>query len=580
MANEAYRDRPDWDLRPWLLAGLGAIAGLAVHLILGDEPFYAKPPAAITIASTAFVASFAVLIGFTLERERWQWSVIFSFVSALAIGFILYWNGAPDDWSGGDGWRVVCIFLAVAIAAPLFQATRDEGARRFPYAEVHGHALTNVVIWCAGWAFVGVVFLLMLLLSELFALIKITLIRDLLEEGWFTRILIGASFGAAIGVFRERDQIVRVIQRIVVAILAVLAPVLGAGLLLFLLSLPFTGLDALWDATKATTPILLSCVVGALILINAVIGNSEAEEQRFPPLRYGALALGLAMLPLAVIAVVSTGLRIGQYGFTPDRLWALVFVIVACAVGLAYLVSLVRGRQDWSKYVRPANLNLAFGVCALALFLALPILSFNAISTRDQVARLESGKVAPDKFDWAALRYDFGQPGRRELERLAKSVDPRISKAARMAFGATNRWNLAASSENAAKAERIRRALRIVPAQVLLPEGLIESFDVGVGDEARYALIYKSGDRSAVLISQSCDGCPVLTEVRYLVATGKWTREDRASVLAPKVASGVDDEKDRNRALGQSITSGSVEIREVARRQVFVDGQPVGIVFE
>ncbi|NWM20069.1 DUF4153 domain-containing protein, partial [Escherichia coli] len=85
--------------------------------------------------------------------------------------------------------------------------------------------------------------------------------------------LIGLAFGSALGLLREHDAVVRLLQRVVATVLAVLAPVLAIGLGLFLLALPFTGLRALWDATQATTPLLLSCAVGGLILANAVIGN-------------------------------------------------------------------------------------------------------------------------------------------------------------------------------------------------------------------------------------------------------------------------------------------------------------------
>ena len=53
MAADGYQDRPDWDLRPWLLAGLGALAGLVIHFVLGDGPFYANPPGALKTASEA-----------------------------------------------------------------------------------------------------------------------------------------------------------------------------------------------------------------------------------------------------------------------------------------------------------------------------------------------------------------------------------------------------------------------------------------------------------------------------------------------------------------------------------------------
>lgn len=570
VATEIDSDRPVWTLRPWLLGVLGALTGLGIHLIVGDAGLYGHPYAALKTASASFLAALGALIGFTLERERWQWSLAFSLLAALAIGLILYWNGAPDQWSGGDGWRVVCIFLSVAIAAPLFQAARDQGALHFPYAEVHGHALTNVVMAAAAGVFVGVVLLLTALLAQLFALIKITLLKDLLQEQWFGCILVGAALGTAVGILRERDRIVRVIQRIVVVVLGVLAPILGAGLLLFLLSLPFTGLSALWDATKATTPILLACVIGALILANAVIGNGDEEEQRSPPLRYGAMALGLAMLPLAVIAAVSTGMRIGQYGFTPDRLWAVVFVVIACAYGAAYLFALVRGRFEWSAQVRPANLYLAFGLCALALFLALPILSFNAISTRDQVARLQRGKVSPEKFDWAALRFDFGEPGRAAVARLAHAVNPAIRKAAVAALAVENRWDIERQEGSEARADQIGKRVRIVPETVPLPEGLLESFNLYPSDEAHYALHYRPGDRSAVMVWQPCVHCAVSVSASHLGDDGKWTAN---APLGPRTRTADEGQ-------ATAIETGRIEIRSIERRQLFLDGKPVGEPFE
>ncbi|WP_204336616.1 hypothetical protein, partial [Proteus mirabilis] len=71
--------------------------------------------------------------------------------------------------------------------------------------------------------------------------------------------------------------------------------------------------------------------------------------------------------------------------------------------GLAYLGALILGRLQWTVRVRPANLTLAFLLCGLGLVLATPLISFNRISTDDQLARLESGKIGADKFDWKAL---------------------------------------------------------------------------------------------------------------------------------------------------------------------------------
>ena len=51
-----------------------------------------------------------------------------------------------------------------------------------------------------------------------------------------------------------------------------------------------------------------------------------------------------------------------------------------------------------------------------------PLVDFGAISTRDQLARLERGRVGPDQFDWAALAFDFGPSGRAALTRLAAAA--------------------------------------------------------------------------------------------------------------------------------------------------------------
>lgn len=556
-----------WAARPWVMAALGATAGLLIHWLTDGA---AGEGETLRFAAAAAVAAGAALFAFTFEPVRAGWAAIFAAVAGLVVGLVIYWNGAPG-WNDSDVWRNVCVALAVAIAAPLFQTARDEGRAHFPYQAVHGHAWTNVVIWFAAWAFTGVTFLLALLLSALFELIGVNLLRDLLRDEWFGWMLGGTAFGAAIGLLRELDRIVALLQRVVVSVLAVLAPVLGAGLILFLVSLIFTGLEPLWEATKSTTPILLACVIGALILANAVIGNSDAEESRFAPLRYGAMALGVAMLPFAAIAAVSTGLRIQQYGLTPERLWALVFVIVACAYGLAYLVALARKRTDWAQAVRPANLKLAFGLCALALFLALPILSFNAISTRDQVARLTSGRVSPDKFDWAALRFDFGEAGRAALAKLARSGPDAVRRKAIAAQQSSNRWVAGEEVRAANAADSLGERLRILPRPVPIPRELavrLAGYDA-CGIEGACVLVWQPGEPTAVVIRPNCTdrGCyPSVT--RLSQRDGRWPqRPDVEASPAPRFTPG-------------ELTAGNIEVRTVERRQVFVGGKPLGEPFE
>lgn len=573
--------------RPLILAGLGLVAGLVVHLILG--PGFRDNLTTLQASSVTGMVLVAGLTGFTLERRRWWWSLLFAAALAVVGALVVAWNGTPEDWSVGEGWRMVSLLLAVAVAAPLFQAARDEGARRFPYESVHDHAWINVVLWFACCVFVAIVFALAWLLALLFDLIKIDFLKELLERDWFWRALIGLAFGAALGLLREHDGVVRLLQRVVAMVLAVLAPVLAVGLVLFVLALPFTGLDALWEATKSTTPILLFCVAGALVLANAVIGNAPEQERRFPLLRYGAMGLAAVMLPLAVLATIAISLRTGQYGFTPQRLWAIVFVALACLWGAAYLYALVRGRLDWAARIRPLNLVLAFVVCGVALVLATPLVSFNAISTGDQVARLESGKVTPEQFDWRALAFDFGAPGRAALKRLQASTNAIIKARANEVASAKMRWEVRDTSEQARNRAQVTANVRMLQPGATLPEALRERMAQGYTctreqkcgvlliDE-KEALVLEDGCFAASKRPSAKESSPLPPPVRiacrdgirFRLENGKWEQGSSA-----RAVSAEDD-----RAISDGYAAGDIEIRTVPRRQVYVGGVPVGEPFE
>src|SRR3546814_9455430 len=104
-------------------------------------------------------------------------------------------------------------------------------------------------------------------------------------------------------------------------------------------------------------------------------------------------------------------------------MWGGIAALFALAYGLAGIWAVVKGRRDFDDRLRPVQQKLAIGLALLALFLALPILDFGAISTRDQLARLKSGATPVEKFDWAAMAFDFGPSGRKTLAEIAKSPD-------------------------------------------------------------------------------------------------------------------------------------------------------------
>ena len=551
-------DHRPWPFRAVVLAALGAFSGFAFHHLTSG------PQTEVDAALAALLAIFGIALAFSLERLRPEWSVAFAGGGAVVAAAVAWWNGSPEGWNADEGWHVASAIAAVAIAVPLFQTARDEGRLRLVPSAVHAHAWTNIILGAAAIAFVGATLLLTFLLSELFGLIGVDFLRDLLRKGEFVMALACAALGGAVGLLRDRDVVTSVLQRVGRTILSVLAPVLAAGLVFFVLALPFTGLDALWEQTKATTPILLACMTGALILTNAVAGNSADEEARAPALRWSAVALIATMVPLAGVAAISTAKRIGQHGFTPDRLWAAVFVGIAAAVAIGYALALLRGRQAWPERLRAANVRLMAGICLLALFLALPILNFGALSARDQVARLESKRVAPNQFDWRALRFDFGPEGREALRRLA-ATGP-YKQYADQALAADERWDVPEPELPPARPIQVR-----VDGGGAVPPDLLGAITASrrCNGPADFCRLVPLGPSQAVLLTGACESCPPFPLVLERRPDGRWRQIDGGGEQV--VPEGFNQ---------RMMESGRVELRTVAKRQVFLDGEPVGHIFD
>ena len=564
MAERFDTEDRDWPQRPWIMAAIGALGGLIVHL-LTDNYGYSNPMPVWKQAATAFtiVATIAFLL--TVEPRRWTWSIGFALgwgaVIALIGWFTAQYNRVPEIME----FPFLSGILAVLIAAPLFQTVRDEGAWRFPYARLHRHAWTDAVIGAASLAFTGITFLLAWLIATLFDVIGIEAIKDLLQEEWFGWMLAGFAFGSAVGILRERDALVATLQKLVMVVFAVLAPVLAVALAAFLLSLPFTGLKGLWESDVPATPMLLLAGAGAILLVNAVIGDGRDERAANIWLRRAGLLLLLCILPLAILAAVSMGERISQYGWTPERIWGVVAVGIAIAYGVAAWWAVYQGRKDFDDPLRPLQTKFAIGLCGLALFLALPFLDFGAISARSQLARLESGVVTPEEFDWAAMAFDFGPAGRRSLERIAGSGPAEQRKLALTALKSKDRYRVEAAAEDVRREASIERRVRLLSPDIEMTPTVRQRL-AGLGgcteespcavmrvDATRLLVVWHSGDKSAV------------ANLVDLAREPSDIDRGAARDLMPKV---------------EDLQKATIEIRTVERRQAFVDGKPVGDPFE
>ncbi len=85
--------------------------------------------------------------------------------------------------------------------------------------------------------------------------------------------------------------------------------------------------------------------------------------------------------------------------------------------------------------------------------------------------------------------------------------------------------------------------------------------------------VMRPGQAEAVAITKPCEGCGVEVYRFTQTANGAWSR---ANDNAPPTVNWAAIKK----AESGAIKAGKVEIREVRRRQVYVDGKPAGLPFE
>jgi hypothetical protein len=554
--NEQAIERDDWPLRPWVLAGLLGLAGLLIYLIAGED----GPDTRVgwRAAAAAFFFFGGLAAAFTLERARWRGPAVFAAVAGLVMAGLAWRAVGAGDSIANPEFGFMAGVIATGLALPLFQAGFHRTRWGTSYRAVHHHVWTDAICAAGSLAFVGASWLLLLLLSELFHLLKIDLLRDLIGESWFGWTWSGAAFGAALGVLRNEIGILGTLKRVVMVVLSILAVPLAAGLALFLVAMVLSGPEVLWQATRSATPILLLCAAGAWVLANAIVRDDDAETSGNRVLRIAALVLVLVVLPLTVFAAVSLGTRVAQHGLSPERLWGLVAIAVATAYGLAWVVAVARGWKGggWRENVRRANLHLAVAICGVALLLALPIFDFGAISARNQLARLDRGAVSAEDFDYAALRWDFGDAGRKALAQLARG-EGKVAELAALAQKQTERvYGFGRDRQFRTEAEIDVRvipegdaALRRMVVDHLrsnryLCDGFCVALDLGPN---------KDGGREVAFVMNG----------RYQrVALPGGTLEPSTEVAPP--------------ALPRFGRDSTVELGTVEKRYILVDGRPVG----
>ena len=369
-----------------------------------------------------------------VQRNSWIRDILF----AAAIGFVIallfriaaslnwpvsepvnWFYGAGSDFSAAFCITYVCLLV---IPLPFYQTARAEGRLAFPYTQLFLNAWTNKLTVLTAGFFLGISWLVLFLWGQLFGLIGIDFFANLFGNTLFAMIFSGGVFGLGVALARERDTVTQALLKLILTLFRVLAPILAGIVLLFLVALPFTGVETLWS-TKIAAPLLLSTLFLLVLFQNAVIQAADADTGFWKPAGRVVMLANIALPALALLAGWGAYIRVDQYGWTPDRVYLAVLTGVALAYALTYAASVIIRRDAWTDGVIRYNPKLALGVLALAVFIHLPPLEPYRFSASNQIDRLRDGRIMPAEFDFRFLKFNLGEAGRQALKEIEDDID-------------------------------------------------------------------------------------------------------------------------------------------------------------
>lgn len=302
------------------------------------------------------------------------------------------------------------------IAHHLIVAADAERKLIAPYPAYFDAAWKDGVQLALAALFVGVFWATLELGAALFKLIGLKGFRDVIHKDWFAFPATGLVFAAAVHLTDVRAGLIRGVRTVGLTLLGWLTPLMALIATAFFAALPFTGLKPLWD-TRSATAVLLSAAATLIVLINATYQDGDPERRPPAALRHSGRLAALVLVPIVAVAGYGLSLRVGQHGWTPDRIYALACAGVGACYAVGYAVAAM-SPGSWLKRLEMTNVATALVVLATLLALFSPLADPARISVTDQIQRLQAGKVSPDAFDFDFLRFRSGRYGVAALDKL------------------------------------------------------------------------------------------------------------------------------------------------------------------
>lgn len=527
--------------RSWIVAwaaGQGAALWLLHEWLLSlskqGEYFWLIWP--LYMVALLLPLSMMLLSAYRQQKHLWQMVIGYVVLIAGIASYLGYqaWTPALDTFLyaqsgvclalvGFGSWFVLLPFAEHRL---LRQRWADD------YALLFAAAWRNSIKLALAGGFTGLLWLLLLLFANLLKVLGVPYLLNLLAEPIFFYPVTAVTFGIGLSLYAAKEEVLVGFYRAGLNIAGWLLPVVSVILLAFLLVLPVQGLDKLWDTGYASS--LMLALLGLTVFLFNAAWQDASGQQRFPPWLLRFIGLGLLTMPIYIgLCVYALGLRVAQYGWTTERVFAALVILVMAMYALGYAAVVLRRENLWMNSVSKVNIATALLTVLLGILTCSPLLDPTRIAVQSQVARLLQQKVNVPNFDFDYLRFQAGRYGDAALTRLEQEqTHPdavELRRRAKLVHESKQR-EFVHGPPPQFEAAGLREMLKVYPQHAELPDAFIESL-LERKNQTQEGLYCKKSEPCAVLkLDLDADGSDELVlldgyrgEV-YALRLAKWQK--------------------------------------------------------
>lgn len=358
---------------------------------------------------------------------------------ALGIGLLIGSLGSfqdADRVGAPGGWNPAQLLPAAVLGFVLvtLSAGVAHGRPGLSYPRLFEQAWRNAFALPLTGVLGGIWWMLMWAGAWLMKSIGLAGMETLLLQPWFNFTVGGVVSGLSMGAVLRRSDALPTLRRFWLGMNSCFLPLSLAFAAVWLAALCFTGVQPLFATQKAALFLFWFCTL-AVVFANAAYQDGHDAPVLPAPLARLAPYCVMAWPVIPVLALLgdwALWLRVQQYGWTVDRIWAAVVGLVVTLHAAGYALSVWR-RQRWMHTLPATNIGVALVQVVVLLALLSPVADSRRIAADSQVKRLLDGRVTAAEFDWAHLRA--GTHGQQALQRLAalEPTDPGRSAIAQRA---------------------------------------------------------------------------------------------------------------------------------------------------